>query len=73
MIELIVSASALLEVRVGQPSEVFACNWYMHHDGCNILQEDPYSGLIGDSWRSPAEKAQFRLELQRMVTVSAVP
>ena len=46
---------------------------HMHNDGCNILQEDPYSGLIGDSWRSSDEKAQFRLELQRMVTVSAVP
>ena len=46
---------------------------HMHHDGCNTLQEDPYSGLIGDSWRSSDEKAQFRLELQRMVTVSAVP
>ena len=34
------------------------------------VQEDPYSGLIGDSYRAPDEKAQFRLELQRMVTVS---
>lgn len=34
------------------------------------MQEDPYSGLIGDSYRAPDEKAQFRLELQRMITVS---
>ena len=37
---------------------------------CDAVQEDPYSGLIGDSYRAPDEKAQFRLELQRMVTVS---
>ncbi|CAK0785159.1 hypothetical protein CVIRNUC_008365 [Coccomyxa viridis] len=34
----------------------------------SMYWEDPYSGLIGDSWRSSDEKAQFRLELQRMVT-----
>ena len=37
------------------------------------MQEDPFSGLIGDSWRLPDEKAQFRLELQRMVSVSCLP
>ena len=37
------------------------------------MQEDPYSGLIGDSYRKPEEKDQFRLELQRMVTVSLMP
>lgn len=36
------------------------------------MQEDPYSGLVGDSWRLPDEKAQFRLELERMVSVSHV-
>lgn len=37
------------------------------------MQEDPFSGLIGDSWRLPDEKAQFRLELERMVSVSCLP
>ena len=39
---------------------------------CSV-QEDPYSGLVGDSWRLPDEKAQFRLELERMVSVSCLP
>lgn len=47
------------------------CVWTVLHmvQVCASVQEDPYSGLVGDSWRLPDEKDQFRLELQRMVKV----